>query len=101
MLHTAACWLMLTVPDAIPTPQPLATAEFTTLQLRLLKVAGRITETATRVCIALASACPEAELFRGVARSLNSPGHDRRGRRPRTRHVSPTPTPSTSGPRSR
>ncbi len=74
MLHTAAYWLMLTVRDAIPKPQPLATAEFTTLRLRLLKVAGRITETATRVRIALASAYPEAELFRGVARSLQLAG---------------------------
>jgi len=74
VLHTAAYWLMLTVRDAIPKPQPLATAEFTTLRLRLLKVAGRITETATRVRIALASACPEAELFRGVARSLQLAG---------------------------
>ena len=72
--HTAAYWLMLTVRDAIPTPQPLATAEFTTLRLHLLKVAGRITETATRVRIALASACPGAELFRGVARSLQFAG---------------------------
>ncbi len=74
VLHTAAYWLMLTVRDAIPKPQPLATAEFTTLRLRLLKVAGRITETATRVRVALASACPEAELFRGVARSLQLAG---------------------------
>ena len=70
VLHSAAYWLMLTVRDAIPKPQPLASAEFTTLRLRLLKVAGRITETATRVRIAFAAACPEAELFRGVARSL-------------------------------
>jgi hypothetical protein len=70
VLHTAAYWLMLTVRDAIPKPQPLATAEFTTLRMRLLKVAGRITETATRVRIAFAAACPEGELFRGVARSL-------------------------------
>ena len=70
VLHTAAYWLMLTVRDAIPKPQPLATAEFTTLRLRLLKIAGRITETATRVRIAFAGACPDAELFRGVARSL-------------------------------
>ena len=40
---------MLAMRDAIPKPQPLATAEFTTLRLRLLKIAGRITETATRV----------------------------------------------------
>ncbi len=68
--HTAAYWLMLTVRDAIPRPQPPATAEFTTLRLRLLKIAGRITETATRVRIAFAAACPEAGLFRGAAHSL-------------------------------
>ena len=68
MLHTAAYWLMLTVRDAIPRPQPLATAEFTTLRMRLLKIAARITETATRVRIAFAAACPEAALFRGIAR---------------------------------
>jgi len=74
VLHTAAYWLMLTVRDAIPKPQPLATAEFTTLRLRLLKIAGRVTETATWVRIAFAAACPEAELFRGVARSLQLAG---------------------------
>ena len=74
VLHTAAYWLMLTVRDAIPRPQPLASAEFTTLRLRLLKVAARITETATRVRIAFATACPEAALFRGVARSLQLHG---------------------------
>ncbi len=70
VLHTAAYWLMLTVRDAIPKPQPLAAAEFATLRMRLIKIAGRITETATRVRIAFAAACPEAELFRGIARSL-------------------------------
>ena len=57
VLHTAAYWLMLTVRAAIPKPHPLATAEFTTLQMRLLKIAGRITEAATRVRIAFAAAC--------------------------------------------
>ncbi len=74
VLHTAAYWLMLTVRDAMPKPQPLATAEFATLRMRLIKIAGRITETATRVRIALATACPEAELFSGVARSLQPAG---------------------------
>ena len=46
VLHTAAYWLMLTVRDAIPKPQPLARAEFATLRLRLLKIAARVTETA-------------------------------------------------------
>ncbi len=70
VLHTAAYWLMLTVRDTIPKPQPLATAEFATLRMRLIKIAGRITETSTRIRVAFAAACPEAELFRGIARSL-------------------------------
>ena len=65
---------MLTVRDAILKPQPLATAELATLRLRLLKIAGRITKTATRVRIAFAATCPEADLFRGVARSLQLAG---------------------------
>ena len=74
ILHTAAYWLMLTVRDAIPKTQKLAAAEFTTLRARLLKIAARITETATRVRIAFASACPEAELFRGIANSFQPAG---------------------------
>jgi len=74
VLHTAAYWLLLTVRDAIPRPQALATAEFTTLRLRLIKIAARIIETATRVRIAFAAACPEAELFTGLARSLQPAG---------------------------
>jgi hypothetical protein len=70
ILHTAAYWLLLRVRDAIPRPQPLATAEFTTLQRRLIKIGARITETATRVRIAFAAACPEAALFAALARSV-------------------------------
>ena len=62
VLHTAAYWLMLTVRDAIAKPHPLANAEFTTLRLRLLKIAGRITETAIRVRVAFAAACPDRRL---------------------------------------
>ncbi len=74
VLHTAAYWLMLTVRNAIPRQQALATAEFATLRLRLLKIAARVTETATRVRVALAAACPEAALFSGIARSLQPAG---------------------------
>jgi Transposase DDE domain group 1 len=74
VLHTGAYWLLLALRDAIPRPQPLATAEFTTLRLRLIKTAARITETATRVRIAFAAACPNAELFAGLARSLQPAG---------------------------
>jgi hypothetical protein len=70
ILSTAAYWLMLTVRRAIPKPHPLASAEFTTLRARLLKVAARIVETASRVRIAFAAHCPEAALFQGLAAAL-------------------------------
>jgi Transposase DDE domain group 1 len=41
VLHTAPYWLTLTVRDAIPQPQPRASAEFATLRARLLKIAAR------------------------------------------------------------
>ena len=69
-LHTAAYWLMLSIRTAIPRLHPLARAEFATLHLRLLKLAARITETATRARIAFATTCPEAALFRSLANAL-------------------------------
>ena len=62
VLHTAAYWLMLTVRDAIPKPRDLANAEFSTLRLRLIKIAARVIETASRVRLAFAAGCPEADL---------------------------------------
>ena len=70
VLHTAAYWVLLTVRDAIPRPQPLATAQFKTLQQHLIKIAARVTETATRVRIAFAAACPNADLFSGLVRGF-------------------------------
>ena len=61
---------MLTVRGAIIKPLLLAMAEFATLRARVLKIAARITETASRVRIALVAACPEAGLFRSIAHSL-------------------------------
>src|SRR5665811_537063 len=68
ILHTAAYWLMLTVRDAIPRPQALASGEFSTIRLRLLKVAVRVRETASRIRLAFAANCPDAALFRGLVR---------------------------------
>jgi hypothetical protein len=70
ILHTAAYWLMRTLRDAIPRPQPLASGEFSTIRLRLLKIAVRIKETASRVRLAFAANCPDAELFRGLVGAL-------------------------------
>jgi len=74
ILHTAAYWLMLKLRDTIPSPQPLAKAEFTTLRLRLVKIAARITETVSRVRVAFAAAHPEAALFASLARCLQPAG---------------------------
>lgn len=73
ILHTAAYWLILTLREAIPKIDPLAKAEFTSLRQRLLKIAARVTETACRVRIAFAAACPQAALFAGLARALQPP----------------------------
>jgi Transposase DDE domain group 1 len=70
VLHTGAYWLMLKLRDTIPRPQPLATAEFTTLRVRLIKIAARVIETASRVRLAFAAGCPEADLFRGLPGAL-------------------------------
>jgi len=51
----------------------LAVAEFATLRLKLLKIGARVIETASRVRLALAAACPEAPLFRHLATSLAGP----------------------------
>lgn len=58
---------MWRIQQAIPKASALATAEFATLRLRLLKVAARVIETATRLRIAFASACPDASTFQAIA----------------------------------
>jgi hypothetical protein len=70
ILHTAAFWLMWRVQQVIPKTAALAVAEFATLRLRLLKVAARVIETASRIRVAFASACPDADLFRTIAAAL-------------------------------
>jgi Transposase DDE domain group 1 len=70
ILHTAAYWLILTVRDAIPKAHALATAEFVTLRLHLFKLGTRVIETASRVRLAFAVACPDARLVRHIAVGL-------------------------------
>jgi Transposase DDE domain group 1/AFG1-like ATPase len=62
-LHTAASWLMLTLRDAVPKTDALAVAEFTTLREKLLNVGTRLVETASRIRLAHATACPQARLW--------------------------------------
>jgi hypothetical protein len=63
---------MLTIRDALPSAHALSRAEFATLRLRVLKIGARIRETAHRVRIAFAAACPEAELFGSLAIALRA-----------------------------
>jgi hypothetical protein len=74
ILHTAAYWLMLTVRDTIPKAHALATAEFATIRLRILKLGARVIEMASRVRLAFAAACPEATLIRHIAATLMPTG---------------------------
>jgi hypothetical protein len=70
ILHAAAYWLMLEIRNAIPARRPLASGEFSTIRLRLLKIAVRIKEAASRVRLAFASNCLDAALFRGLVGRL-------------------------------
>jgi hypothetical protein len=74
ILHTAAYWLILTVRDAVPRTHALATAEFATIRLRILKLGARVIETASRVRLAFAAACPDATLIRDIAAALMPAG---------------------------
>jgi hypothetical protein len=49
ILLSAAYWLMRTLRDTIPKPQPLASSEFSTIRQRLLKIAVRVKDTASRL----------------------------------------------------
>jgi hypothetical protein len=74
VLHTAAFWLMLAVRDAIPKSRDLAKAEFATLRLNLIKIAARVIEMASRVRLAFAAACPNADLFASLPAALMPSG---------------------------
>jgi len=70
VLHTAAFWLMHGVRAAIPKTSPLATAEFTTIRERLIKIGARVIEHIARIRVQLPTSCPERALFRAVALGL-------------------------------
>ena len=74
MLTTAAFWLMHTVRAAIPEGHALARAEFHTIRLRLLKIAVRVVEHASRIRAHLPASCVEKNLFRSLALGLSPSG---------------------------
>jgi len=68
LIHTAAYWLMLTLRAQAPRKSFWRDAQFDTIRLCLIKVAGRVTEMVTRIKIALPTAYPYQTGFAMLAR---------------------------------
>ena len=64
ILHTAAYRLVRTIQAAIPRRETLSGADFSSIRLRLSKIAVRVRETESRIRLAFAANCPQAPLFR-------------------------------------
>ena len=58
MLHAGAYWLLWGLRSLMPRRSPWRTAQFDTLRLRLLKIAARVVELKTKLCVHLPTACP-------------------------------------------
>jgi Transposase DDE domain group 1 len=67
LIHTAAYWLMLSLRGLAPRNSFWREAQFDTIRLCLIKVAGRVTEMVTRIKIALPSAYPYQSGFATLA----------------------------------
>jgi Transposase DDE domain group 1 len=67
ILHTAAYWLLHTLRAGAPKRSAWARAEFTTLRLRLIKIAARVIEGTARIRVWLPTACPDAAVFKLLA----------------------------------
>ena len=91
ILHTAAYWLMWKVRQAMPVTAALKNADFATICARLVKAAARVVETASRISIALASACPRR-------RALPRACHYASRRQPLSRAAVSATEPSTETP---
>jgi hypothetical protein len=61
VLHTAAYWLLHTLRGLAPRRAFWRDAQFDTIRSALIKVAGRVTELATRIKVALPSGYPERD----------------------------------------
>jgi hypothetical protein len=67
LIHTAAYWLMLTLRGGAPRTSFWRDAQFDTIRLCLIKVAGRVTETVTRIKVALPTFFPYQAGFADLA----------------------------------
>jgi hypothetical protein len=67
LIHTAAYWLMLSLRGLAPRASFWRDAQFDTIRLCQIKVAGRVTEMVTRIKIALPTAFPHQAGFANLA----------------------------------
>ena len=74
LIHTAAYWLLHTLRGLAPKASFWRDAQFDTIRLALVKVAGRVTELATRIKVALPSCYPyQQSLALLAARAVKLP----------------------------
>jgi len=74
ILHSVAYWLLHGVQAAAPRRSSWRLAQFDTLRLRLIKLAARVVETATRIKVHLPSACPDKAIIFHLARVFAAQG---------------------------
>ena len=67
LVHTAAYWLLHTLRGLAPKASFWRDAQFDTIRLALIKVAGRVTELVTRIKVALPSCYPDRDTLFTVA----------------------------------
>jgi hypothetical protein len=70
ILHSAAYGLMHTLRAAAPKRSSWRVAQFDTLRCRLLKLAARVVEMATRIKVLLPTACPDKAIIAHFARAF-------------------------------
>ena len=74
MLYTAAYWPLHTLRGLVPRTSFWREAQFDTLRVMLIKVAGRITEMVTRIKVSLPSSYPyQASLTLLASRAARPP----------------------------
>jgi hypothetical protein len=70
ILHTAAYWLLHALRAAAPARSFWRAAQFDTIRQRLLKLGARVVERATRIVVALPTACPDKAILGHLARAF-------------------------------
>jgi len=70
-LHAGAYWLLWTLRSLTPKKSSWRTAQFDTLRLRLIKLAAKVTEYATRAVVQFPSACPDRALMQLLGTRLS------------------------------